>query len=136
MSAPTRKLTDLVDERDGYSCTRCGKSLHVTDGSRHHRMRRHDGGHRASNLILLCGSGTTGCHGWAHNHPESARAEGIIVPANGRALPELIPVLTWWLFSRVWMMLHDDGNRDFITETEATTALAEYGVIGQMGDGS
>lgn len=136
MSQPPVKVTALVDARDDYRCIRCGMSLYVTDGSRHHRMRRRDGGHRASNLILLCGSGTTGCHGWAHNHPEAARAEGIIVPANGRALPELIPVLTWWLFSRVWMMLHDSGDRDLISEAEAATALAEYGVIEASGGAS
>jgi hypothetical protein len=33
-----------------------------------------------SNIVLICGSGTTGCHGWIETHREDALAVGWIVP--------------------------------------------------------
>ena len=34
---------------------------------------------KPSNLILLCGSGTSGCHGWVEHYRDDARAAGYIV---------------------------------------------------------
>lgn len=90
---PTRETCDAVDERDGYACIRCGVSLFAVPGSRHHRKRRRVGGHAPSNLVLLCGSGTTGCHGWAHGNPREARICGLIVPTWIED-PAAVPVLT------------------------------------------
>ena len=134
MSQPPVKITRKVDKRDGYACVRCGISLTVTSGSRHHRQRRRDGGHTTSNLILLCGSGTTGCHGWAHAHPTNAHAAGYIVPATGRATPEVIPVLVYWpgaepFQSHVWVILDGDGNRHTIPDAEAQELLVAFGLI-------
>ena len=64
----------LVDARDNGLCQRCWLPV----GSRHHRKPRGMGGrnradaNRPSNVVTLCGSGTTGCHGWVEQH----RAEG------------------------------------------------------------
>lgn len=33
-----------------------------------------------SNLLLLCGSGTTGCHGWVEHNRTEAKRLGLIVP--------------------------------------------------------
>lgn len=83
MSQPPKKVCDQVDARDEYSCVRCGRSLYSTAGSRHHRKLRSQGGkHRVEVLILLCGSGTTGCHGWVHANPNKARERGYYVRAN------------------------------------------------------
>lgn len=66
-----------VLRRDGYRCLRCFESVMFTTGSIHHRKPRGMGGSRdprindLRNLVTLCGSGTTGCHG----HIEANRAE-------------------------------------------------------------
>lgn len=64
----------------------------------HHRRPRGSGGTSVpwinfpSNLILLCGSGTTGCHGWVESHRDEARALGFLVALNGRLLPSEVEV--------------------------------------------
>jgi len=35
--------------------------------------------HKAANLIALCGSGTTGCHGWVESNREQARTFGFLI---------------------------------------------------------
>ena len=82
MSQPSDQVKRMVDRRDGWRCVRCGASLESVPGSRHHRRPRSHawaGLHLASNLILLCGSGTTGCHGWVHANPAQAYEEGLLV---------------------------------------------------------
>ena len=93
---PTRETHRLTARRDHYRCLRCGNELdHIWSGhSLHHRhMRSHPfpGLHSPANLIHLCGSGTTGCHGWVHNHPKTAMAYGWIVSGYNDH-PETVPV--------------------------------------------
>lgn len=69
-------------ERDGGRCVRCGTAHHWAGLDIHHRRPRShpfDGLHEPSNLIVLCGSGTTGCHGWVHAHPQEAYDHGWLV---------------------------------------------------------
>lgn len=77
MSIP-KKVRDALKERasiDDYPCCEiCG-----TPGANnaHHRRNQSRGGEdRLSNLMLLCGSGVTGCHGVVTAHPEYAHACG------------------------------------------------------------
>ncbi len=74
----------------------------------HHRQARGMGGtrkvDRASNLVMLCGSGTTGCHGWVESHRTQSLADGWLVRQT--ADPALIPVLRWG----VLVYLEDDGG--------------------------
>jgi hypothetical protein len=122
-----RALCKLIDERDHYACVKCGKPLHVTSGSRHHRQRRAIGGHTPENLILLCGSGTTGCHGDVHDHPEDARKHGWIVRATGIIEPEEIPlqvVANGPGSALRWVMLSAEGTMLRISDM---TALALIG---------
>jgi len=59
----------------------------------HHRRRRSQGGQDSvENLVLLCGSGTTGCHGWVHAHPADARTAGFLVASWDDPAP--IPIRT------------------------------------------
>lgn len=127
MSAPSKAVCDAVDRRDDFRCQRCGASLQVTSGSRHHRMRRRDGGHSPAQLILLCGSGTTGCHGWVHSHPAAARALGLIVPALRRPPlePDEVPVK---VFGAGWVLLKRDGTRERVLEAVALELLALFGM--------
>ncbi len=57
----------------------------------HHRLLRSQGGpDTAANLVTLSGSGTTGEHGWVHDHPKAARIAGYIVPMGQN--PETWPI--------------------------------------------
>lgn len=62
--------------------------------------------HSPANLIHLCGSGTTGCHGWVHNHPKTAMEYGWIV-SMGEDHPETVPV---WDAHRGWLLLDNQGG--------------------------
>lgn len=80
----------MIDRRELQCCARCGVVIWV-GGSRHHRKyRSRRGGDEVSNGLLLCGSGTTGCHGWAHANPIAARQTGFAVGADED--PLLVPV--------------------------------------------
>lgn len=70
---PTR-VRQVVRERDGGHCLRCGAA-----GTQvHHRRRRgvRDGHqHGYENCVSLCHV----CHAWVHAHPIDARDAGLIV---------------------------------------------------------
>ena len=79
------ELAELVIARAGGRCDRCGKPVTGWDGySLHHRDPRGMGGgtgaHTAANVVLLCGSGTTGCHGRTESYRHEALALGFLVP--------------------------------------------------------
>ena len=105
---PSKETRRIVLDRDNYQCVRCGKSIMRCRYSIHHRrLRSHPfpGLHKASNLITLCGSGDTGCHGWVHSHPSEAREHGWIVAATGT--PATIAVYYAW--RDTWLQLADNG---------------------------
>ena len=74
----------LVRERCQGRCERCGTSDSYR-WSVHHRKPRGMGGSRVprinspANLLMLCGSGTEGCHGWVESHRESAYTDGLLL---------------------------------------------------------
>jgi len=83
-------------------CERCGSR---EPGSCQHRVKRsHFGEWSAPNIVWLCGSGTTGCHGWAENYPREAEPGGWALPSG--ADPAAVPIEhhTW---GRV--LLTEDG---------------------------
>lgn len=94
---PSKETCRMVDDRDGRRCVRCGRSLYAVNGSRHHRKLRSQctrvEKHQVQNLILLCGSGTTGCHGFVHMHPTIAYENGWCVKSFQDQLE--VPVRTW-----------------------------------------
>lgn len=104
---PTPATVRLVRERDHNACARCGGTNQLTT---HHRRARGMGGSRwpginqPSNLLTLCGSGTTGDHGWVTNHPAESRDLGLSVSMH--ADPAAVPVLTW----RGWVYLTNSGT--------------------------
>ena len=103
-TGPTRATRTTVHERDEGRCLVCGgPAVNV-----HHRQGRGMGGRQgaaraASNasplLMSLCGSGTTGCHGWITDPPRGVtadhlRALGYVVRRSTRD-PGQVPVWTW-----------------------------------------
>lgn len=76
MKVPTDTRA-LVLSRDGSKCARCGTGVGNIPSSVHHRRPRGMGGTRdirsidPRNLVLVCGTGTTGCH----HEIESNRAQ-------------------------------------------------------------
>ena len=79
----------LAYDRDHGQCVRCLAPA----GSIHHRQGR--GGpdpHRLSNLISVCGDGTTGCHAWIHAHPEQSYEAGWMVRRHGTDRTDKTPV--------------------------------------------
>ncbi len=76
----TKADREAVYERDGHCCQRCG--VYAYGGSIHHRVNKSVGGDsRPANLVLLCGSGTTRCHGWVTQNPAKAATTGWAVPS-------------------------------------------------------
>lgn len=72
--------------------------------------------------MLLCGSGTTGCHGWAHANPARAKRDGLIVPSWATAA--FCPVLTVW----GWRIQNVDGTVEHLTAEAAIALQHELGL--------
>ncbi len=85
---PARRNTVLL--RAMGLCEVCGNQLHGGDEWRavhsfHHRQARGMGGssrpevNSPANVLLVCGTGTTGCHGFIEAHRTAAELEGWLV---------------------------------------------------------
>lgn len=79
-TGPDQATVDLVLERDCLSCVLCGDQLLGERGfgwSIHHRKLRSQGGdNRLSNLVAVCGHGTSGCHRVIHHRVAKALQGG------------------------------------------------------------
>ncbi len=91
----------MVIERDQGRCAKCGDQVRGERGwqwSVHHRRARAAGGTKdksanlPGNLVLLCGSGTTGCHGTLESYRIAAQEAGFIV-RHGITKPTNVPIL-------------------------------------------
>lgn len=88
----------------------CGAHGDTRPLTTHHRINRGMGGsnnpalNQPANLLTLCGSGTTGCHGWVTAHPRQAYELGLAVKRHRD--PTEVPVFTW----RGWVFLDDAGQ--------------------------
>ena len=117
-------------DRDGSACFLCRRSLRWEDRgfgwSMHHRKPRGSGGTKGAaaaaiaspaNALTLCGSGTTGCHGWAEHFRARAIEIGVLISRNAVG-PEFAPTAvrvqrndgTWWLLT--------DGGRAVEVESK------------------
>lgn len=54
--------------------------------------------HLPANLILLCGSGVTGCHGWVESNRNEARELGFLIQKveSAQDIPFLDTNGSWW----------------------------------------
>ena len=99
-------VREQVKARDGGRCCRCG----ATAESIHHRKPRGMGGTRDDrandlrNLVSLCGSGTTGCHGRIEAHRRQAYEAGWLLRSyDALDTPMLCP-------NGVLVTLDEDGS--------------------------
>lgn len=69
-----------------------------------------------ANLVLLCGSGTTGCHGWVHANPRDAQLLGWIIPRWAEPLEVPVSLMSESGYPVVVFLDHD-GN--YITEASS-----------------
>lgn len=110
---PTPEVVEAALDRDSYSCVCCGMGVgpegRGVGWSVHHRLLRSQGpDHSIQNVIILCGSGTTLCHGRVHAEPAASRAGGWML--SGRQEPLAVPVLIAgqrWVFLTSTGLYHD-----------------------------
>ncbi|MDZ7886575.1 MAG: HNH endonuclease [Mycobacterium sp.] len=106
---PTKVRAQLHERAHGC-CEICG--VWGANNAHHRRNQSQGGGHTLSNLMLLCGSGTTGCHGWVTEHPHESITQGWTVPSYVRdALADLsVQRFDRALARRVPVLLDDAGG--------------------------
>lgn len=104
------KARAIVKARSGGMCEVCGGKPST---NWHHRQNRSVGGRwDAANGLAVCGTGTTGCHGYITTNPQAAREQGWSVPSH------LDPARTpAWIARRGFVLLNSVG--DYITDEEA-----------------
>lgn len=116
-TGPAAAVRDRVTDRSGGACEVCGKLLYdranggwVAAHSFHHRRPRGMGGtsradaNTPANLLLLCGTGTTGCHGLIEANRGDALASGALLLQT--ADPTTVPVA----LAAGWAYLTEDGS--------------------------
>jgi hypothetical protein len=117
-AADERRARAGVKERDQGICVRCGRPGNNFD---HRKNKSQMGRWEPSNGQTLCGSGTTGCHGWKTQNPAAAILEGFAVPGWGN------PV--WWPAwrddVRSWVLYFDRADSFGRWWTEITQATAD-----------
>lgn len=108
----------LVFMRDQGRCVVCGHLVdRAGDGwSVHHRQNRGMGGRRGAaravsnspaNLVLVCGSGTSGCHGdITEGRIPDARRFGYVIPTNATVDHATVPIRTPF----GWRLLDHEGG--------------------------
>jgi len=114
-----RKRTGATDEvrqqiflRANFSCERCSETRFTFGTSIHHRKPRGMGGTKKqeindpTNLIFLCGTGTTGCHGWIESNRKIAFEKGLLVRQTEN--PSDIPFQD--SFGNMWKLSSDFGK--------------------------
>jgi hypothetical protein len=116
----------LVAARDEGVCIICRRG--GAANWHHRKLRSHGGDWNPSNGILLCGSGTTGCHGRAHAEPAWARLNGFIVPS--WADPAEYPLRYWLPTGKGthrlgWVRLDMLGGMWEVSDDHATRFIAE-----------
>lgn len=115
-TAPTRSVRADVIRRDGGRCQWCGAGVDTSSGwySLQHRRARQMGGtsrpeaNLAANLVLVHGTGTTGCHGEIEANPVLAAERGFRLTQEQQ--PDQCPIQVAGITGRRWVRLDNDGN--------------------------
>lgn len=113
-TGPDTNTRDLVKQRDDWTCACCENPISGISGidySIQHRVARGDGGtsdpatNSPANLILLCGSATTGCHSLAESRDSAMHRLGFRLEHWQK--PAETPVAH---ALHGWVLLTDDGS--------------------------
>jgi hypothetical protein len=107
VSAEVRRI---MRERSGGICEVC--AVAYATNLHHRKNRSQGGGHDPTNLLHLCGSGTTGCHGFITGHPKLSYEYGYSV--RSRLDPAAVPVR---LARRGWTVLDPAGGYTSVAPT-------------------
>ncbi|MDM4761915.1 hypothetical protein QT381_02710 [Galbitalea sp. SE-J8] len=132
--AVTAKTRREVIARDESFCGWCGLYVDTASGQyslQHRRARGMGGSKRMStdlhaNLVLLHGTGTTGCHGYIEAHRDEARERGFNLTQ--QLDPAAIPIGLKVHGVPAWALFDNLAGRRFITETAAFELLEQYGL--------
>lgn len=130
---------ELVQLRDMGRCCRCGRADAFFGVSMDHRKNRSVGGLTlASNLQMLCGTGTTGCHGAKGERPRAATLAGFAVP--GHADPLEFPAMRLIIVRTqqvLWPVLYDNaGGFTEISRREFSDRLEAAGILPELKGGN
>lgn len=93
---------EVLADRSHGVCEICG--IAAATNWHHRKNRSQGGGDELSNAMHLCGSGTTGCHGYVTGNPAESYRCGWSVRSGH--LPLETPVLR----RREWCLFTDDGG--------------------------
>lgn len=113
-TGPSAEVVELVLERDRFSCVGCGRPVggeRGRDWSIQHRIPRGMGGSRdkrlnlPANLLVLCGSGVTLCHGEVESNRTAALLDGFLLHRIQE--PTEVPVNAF----EGWVLLDNEGGR-------------------------
>ena len=116
MSSLSPKIREIIYGRAQQRCELCGRSAYA--GSVHHRRARGMGGTKTkwvnlpANLILVCGSGTSGCHGKIESYREMAYQAGWLLKWGEE--PEHRAFVDG--AGRWWRLDNDGGKREVIRD--------------------
>lgn len=112
----TPAVVEVIWSRDNGSCVICSRGLHLSERGQswsiHHRSPRGMGGTRLTwvglpaNGVVLCGTGTTGCHGKVESDRKTAYGNGWLVRRNGLLYPSDVP----FLYRGELVLLDDEGG--------------------------
>lgn len=109
-TGPDAATVAVVVEREQGRCVRCAIAIRGERGrdwSIQHRRARGSGGDRrpetnqAHNLLLMCGSGTTLCHGWVEHNPTAAAEHGWAISRYADPAAEFVDHA---IHGRVWLL--------------------------------
>lgn len=99
----------------------CGAHGETRSLTTHHRINRGMGGSKRAdlnlpaNLLTLCGSGTTGCHGWVTANPRQSYEKGWAVKRDRD--PAGVALTTW---RGDWIYLDNEGGKRVLFEPALT----------------
>lgn len=122
MPISQRQRARLNERADRLCEVRLPGCFHHANNAHHRKNASQGGTDELSNLLLACGSGTTGCHGWITEHPGDAKRMGLSVWRSDD--PALTPVR----YRGLWARLDNVGHVIIIKSTEVRNELGHLSI--------